>query len=405
MFVAATTLDKPILPEGLPGLQAAMAPELQARKADVAFLDGHFFTHERGEAAFLKTDDYLKFLTSSESHPPASAGVILDWTANPFIPSNVDEVSNTTYSGQVRIGSLEVDPYVAVAQKTPDLMNFKDKRSKREGEGKIVNEKQKVWRREKNREHAKQSRIRKKLFEDSLQKKKEILKNQNEKLREAIKAHLGEAGVLITQSAKTEPVHDQDVSTEEAFDAKTVVEKSGFSLKVAQSVQHNFVITDPTLPDNPIIYATQGFLSLTGYTLDQIRGHNCSFLQGPATDGNVAEKICNAFTQGIDMSAVVLHYRSDGTAFWSNVSIAPLCDEDGNISNFLVDFMIVSELFSNSSSAAVKDIEDASVTRKVTNSPVSGITANNCQGLKASIAVDGNKSFGDPQAMFIKLVG
>ncbi len=405
MFVAATTLDKPILPESLPGLKAATAQELQARKADVAFLDG-LFTHERGEAAFLKTDDYLKFLTSSESHPPASAGAIFDWGANAFIPSNVDGISHTTYSGQVRTVSLEGDPTMTVAQTTSDMLNFRNARSKREGEGKVASEKQKVWRREKNRQHAKQSRIRKKLYEDSLQKKMEILKDQNEKLREAIKAHLGEGGLLIAQSTKMEPAHDQGASTKEVFDSKNVVEKSGFSLKVASSVQHNFVITDPTLPDNPIIYATQGFLSLTRYTLDQIRGNNCSFLQGPATDGKVAEKICNAFTQGIDMSAVGLHYRSDGTTFWSNVSIAPLCDEEGNISNFLVDFMIVGDPVSNTSSSTVVNApEDESVTRRVTNFPVNGVTANNYQGLKASIAADDIKSFGNPQAMFIKLVG
>jgi len=29
---------------------------------------------------------------------------------------------------------------------------------------------------------------------------------------------------------------------------------------------------DPSLPDNPIVYASQGFLDMTGFTLDQILG-------------------------------------------------------------------------------------------------------------------------------------
>ena len=41
-------------------------------------------------------------------------------------------------------------------------------------------------------------------------------------------------------------------------------------VKALQTAQQNFVITDPTLPDNPIVFASQGFLELTGYTLDQV---------------------------------------------------------------------------------------------------------------------------------------
>jgi hypothetical protein len=34
--------------------------------------------------------------------------------------------------------------------------------------------------------------------------------------------------------------------------------------------QQNFTVSDPSLPDNPIVYASQGFLNLTGYTLDKV---------------------------------------------------------------------------------------------------------------------------------------
>ena len=51
-----------------------------------------------------------------------------------------------------------------------------------------------------------------------------------------------------------------------------VLDDPDYSLvKALQTAQQNFVITDPTLPDNPIVFASQGFLELTGYTLDQVR--------------------------------------------------------------------------------------------------------------------------------------
>lgn len=36
----------------------------------------------------------------------------------------------------------------------------------------------------------------------------------------------------------------------------------------------NFVVSDPTLPDCPIVFASDGFLELTGYRREEVLGHN-----------------------------------------------------------------------------------------------------------------------------------
>ena len=36
------------------------------------------------------------------------------------------------------------------------------------------------------------------------------------------------------------------------------------------SSQQCFAVSDPSLPDNPIVYVSQGFLKLTGYELDYV---------------------------------------------------------------------------------------------------------------------------------------
>jgi PAS domain-containing protein len=43
--------------------------------------------------------------------------------------------------------------------------------------------------------------------------------------------------------------------------------------------QQNFVLSDPSLPDNPIVYCSEGFCKLTGYKRQHILGRNCRFLQ------------------------------------------------------------------------------------------------------------------------------
>ena len=44
------------------------------------------------------------------------------------------------------------------------------------------------------------------------------------------------------------------------------------------------IITDPRLPDNPIVFVNDAFLRMTGYERGEIMGRNCRFLQGADTD-------------------------------------------------------------------------------------------------------------------------
>jgi PAS domain-containing protein len=44
-------------------------------------------------------------------------------------------------------------------------------------------------------------------------------------------------------------------------------------------IRHTFVVSDPFLPDCPIVFASEGFYNMTGYSPDEILGRNCRFLQ------------------------------------------------------------------------------------------------------------------------------
>lgn len=193
--------------------------------------------------------------------------------------------------------------------------------------------------RERNREHAKRSRIRKKFLLESLQQSVALLKDENDKLRSSIREHLGpEAEELLKKENLAEAAAGGGggLIAGSSSDANKVLDDPDFSfIKALQTAQQNFVVTDPSLPDNPIVYATQGFLNLTGYSLDQVLGRNCRFLQGPETDPKAVEKIRRAIEDGSDMSVCLLNYRVDGTTFWNQFFIAALRDAAGNITNYV----------------------------------------------------------------------
>jgi len=229
-------------------------------------------------------------------------------------------------------------PYKEAPQQRHHLQyaSMSKKKSSRSSERKM-SEQQKNERRERNREHAKRSRIRKKFLLESLQQSVAMLKEENDKLRDSIRQHVGDEQATKLLEQKMDGSNgDMRLTTSSQGAASKVLDDPDFSfIKALQTAQQNFVVTDPSLPDNPIVYASQGFLNLTGYSLDQILGRNCRFLQGPETDPKTVERIRNAIEQGDDLSVCLLNYRVDGSTFWNQFFIAALRDAAGNITNFV----------------------------------------------------------------------
>ncbi|BBN10468.1 phototropin [Marchantia polymorpha subsp. ruderalis] len=102
-----------------------------------------------------------------------------------------------------------------------------------------------------------------------------------------------------------------------------------------ERIEKNFVITDPRLPDNPIIFASDHFLELTEYTREEIIGRNCRFLQGPDTDMDVVRKISDAIKQQQNITVQLLNYTKGGKPFWNLFHLEAMKDNKGELQYFI----------------------------------------------------------------------
>lgn len=202
-----------------------------------------------------------------------------------------------------------------------------------------VTEQQRLERRERNREHAKRSRIRKKFLLESLQDQVQSLRNENMSLRRVVNEQMPEKATEILQTCTTE--YSCMLAPTSALDGgelntrREIVEQDYNLIQALLSSQQCFAISDPSLPDNPIVYVSGGFLKLTGYSMDRVLGRNCRFLQGPGTDQRAVDVIRQGVSAGRDTSVCLLNYKADGTPFWNQFFVAPLRDADGTIVNFV----------------------------------------------------------------------
>ena len=230
------------------------------------------------------------------------------------------------------------------------------------GDFKNMTQQQKVERRQRNREHAKSSRIRKKVLLDSLQDQLQLLRVENSLLRQCVADKIPHKAQNILEECTTEESlllsgvgessmgQGLHINTGEkaakamVFNslgqpiqqgAQLLVEPDFRLIQALITSQQNFVVSDPSLPDNPIVYASEGFCKLSGYKRAAILGRNCRFLQGPGTDQNAVDIIRKGVEEGCDISVCLLNYKADGSPFWNQFFVAALKDSNGAIVNYV----------------------------------------------------------------------
>jgi len=105
--------------------------------------------------------------------------------------------------------------------------------------------------------------------------------------------------------------------------------------RVIAAAVTSIVVTDPHLPDNPIVYHNPAFERVSGYAAHEIDGRNCRFLQGKDTDPEMIAEIRKAIAEERPCHVVLLNYRKDGTPFWNELSLSPVHDADGRLTHFV----------------------------------------------------------------------
>ncbi|NBC12908.1 MAG: PAS domain-containing protein [Gammaproteobacteria bacterium] len=105
--------------------------------------------------------------------------------------------------------------------------------------------------------------------------------------------------------------------------------------QILDSCVNGVTLSDPDLPDNPIVFANAIFEHMTGYSQDEIIGHNCRFLQGEDRDQPGIAEIRAAMAEERPVEVTLRNYRKDGSRFYNRLSIRPLLDPEGKVIYYL----------------------------------------------------------------------
>jgi PAS domain S-box-containing protein len=99
-----------------------------------------------------------------------------------------------------------------------------------------------------------------------------------------------------------------------------------------RAVSQGVLITTPELR---VVFANQAFLSMTGYAEAELLGGDCIRFNGPATDTSTLELFLGAIKKKRPFSCELVNYRKDGSSFWNALSVSPVFDPQGMLTNFI----------------------------------------------------------------------
>ncbi|MDH7972185.1 HWE histidine kinase domain-containing protein [Sphingomonas sp. AR_OL41] len=107
----------------------------------------------------------------------------------------------------------------------------------------------------------------------------------------------------------------------------------------AEKTRMAMVFTNARKADNPIVFANDAFLELTGFDREEVLGASFKSLMARGAGSQALAEIETAFAGRADREPEICYRRKDDTSFWASLYISPVCDEAGEIIQHFISFV------------------------------------------------------------------
>jgi len=105
--------------------------------------------------------------------------------------------------------------------------------------------------------------------------------------------------------------------------------------RAVESAESGITILDARSSEYPVAYANPAFHKMTAYPPEEILGKNLRMLRGPETAVAAQTELRDALSEGRACRVLLQNYRKDGTAFWNDLSAAPIPDDSGRVTHYV----------------------------------------------------------------------
>jgi PAS domain S-box-containing protein len=126
---------------------------------------------------------------------------------------------------------------------------------------------------------------------------------------------------------------------------EAVRQQGGLFVEAVRRTRMPMLVTDATLPGNPIVFANQAFVDLSGYSMDELLGQDPHFMNGEGTDPEAIRRYEAAILEERDETLEILQYRKDGTPFRAMLFASPVDDGQGTVTNHFLSYLDITRRY------------------------------------------------------------
>jgi PAS domain S-box-containing protein len=118
-----------------------------------------------------------------------------------------------------------------------------------------------------------------------------------------------------------------------------VQQQGGLFVEAVRLTRMPMIVTDATLPGNPVTFANRAFMELSGYSLEELLGQDPHFMNGEGTDPLAIARYTDAMAEGRDVNLEIVQYRKDGSPFRAMLFASPVDDGQGQVTSHFMSYL------------------------------------------------------------------
>ena len=116
---------------------------------------------------------------------------------------------------------------------------------------------------------------------------------------------------------------------------QSALEELQLNRSIFRSVTSGISVSNAQHHDMPLVYVNPAFEAMTGYSLEDVIGKNCRFLQYDDHNQPGLTLVREALIAHREVKATIRNYRKDGSSFWNELSLAPIFNQDGELTHYV----------------------------------------------------------------------
>ncbi len=147
-------------------------------------------------------------------------------------------------------------------------------------------------------------------------------------IRWSAQALLGDAGNFVGALYRVRAI---EAAPADAFSDAA----RSFAQRALDVAPFSVLVADAQLPDLPIVYASGALERLTGFTREEVLGRNARIFHGRFGDQPALAVVRRALAAGQSCDVVLWNQRKDGTPFQNRLSLTPVRDARGALTQFI----------------------------------------------------------------------